>query len=134
MDAGEQDNALDYKAIVQERIKNAEQKIREKTGDSGTGDGGMDSDFIMKCLARNELGDGELFKHLFRGYFIFNESMGGWMKWAGHHWEVDKENAAALAAVEGWPWFTRMKPGRSPEKSTNSLPRIRTSTVAEYRI
>lgn len=112
MDGGAQGHVVDYKAAVQERIKNAEQKILEKTGsgngsgggsdvagNAGTGDGGLDSDFIMRCLARNELGDGELFKHLFRDNFVFNKSMDCWMRWAGHHWQIDKMGSAA-ASVE----------------------------------
>ena len=107
MDGGTQGNLVDYKAAVQERVKNAEQQICEKTagsgaagaGKAGPSGGGMDSDFIMKCLARNELGDGELFKNLFRDNFVFNKSMDCWMRWAGHHWDIDKMNSAA-ASVE----------------------------------
>ena len=101
---------VDYKAAVQERVKQAGQKINESKADGGGGGGksagscyadggGMDSGFIMKCLVRNELGDGELFKHLFRDHFVFNKSMDCWMFWAGHHWQIDKMNSAE-ASVE----------------------------------
>ena len=94
---------VDYKAAVQERVKKAGKKSSEKKGDpaaeSGASGGGIESDFIMKCLARNELGDGELFKRLFRDHFVFNKSMDCWMAWAGHHWQIDKMDTA-LASVE----------------------------------
>lgn len=104
MDGSAPGNVVDYKAAVRERIKNAEHKILEKHGAAGDGnagadDGGLNSDFIMKCLSRNELGDGELFKHLFRDHFVFNKSMDCWMRWAGHHWQIDKMGSAA-ASVE----------------------------------
>ncbi len=69
------------------------------SGMAGAGGEDLDSEFIMACLSRNELGDGELFKRLFRDHFVFNKSMDCWMVWAGHHWQVDKMNAAA-ASVE----------------------------------
>ena len=75
---------------------------RVSEGDHGTGgDGeGLDSDFIHRCLIRNELGDGELFKRLYRDDFIFNKAMDHWMMWAGHHWVIDRMGDAA-ASVDG---------------------------------
>jgi len=79
-------------------------------GPGGAGSGGsggpggpapvIDSDFIMQCLWRNELGDAELFKALYRSDFVFNKSMDRWMQWAGHHWIIDKMDYA-MASVEG---------------------------------
>ena len=72
-----------------------------ETNMRGGSDGGeIKSDFVMECLHKNELGDAELFKKLYRGDFIFNKSMDAWMSWAGHHWQLDKMNCV-LASVEG---------------------------------
>ncbi|WP_024333098.1 DNA primase family protein [Desulfotignum balticum] len=60
----------------------------------------IDSDFIMQCLYRNELGDAELFKALYRDDFVFNKSMDRWMQWTGHHWVVDRMDNAE-GSVEG---------------------------------
>ncbi|MCG8639166.1 MAG: phage/plasmid primase, P4 family [Desulfobacterales bacterium] len=85
-------------AIKQETERRAKEMEKE---DSGGGSGQeIDSKFILKCLRQNELGDGELFKKLYRDDFIFNKSMDAWMAWNGHHWEVDKMDRA-LASVEG---------------------------------
>lgn len=78
---------------------------RGGAGGSGSGGSGgqgpeIDSDFIMACLNRNELGDGELFKALYRNDFVFNKAMDSWMQWAGHHWVVDRMDNA-MASVDG---------------------------------
>ncbi len=111
-DAG---NVVDYKTAVEERVKKAGQKMGEKkdgqipgggngsgggavrSGPAGEGGDGIDSKFIMQCLARNELGDGELFKKLFKNHFVFNKSMDCWLVWSGHHWKIDKMNSAAAS-------------------------------------
>lgn len=86
----------DIRRKVEERRKEEDEKIG-----SGSGDGdGIDSKFIRQCLNANELGDGELFKKMYRGRFLFNKSMDTWMVWAGHHWAIDRMDMAS-AAVEG---------------------------------
>jgi len=82
------------KEKVEKRIKD-----QEKTDSGGSG-GEIDSKFIMDCLNQNELGDGELFKKLYRNDFVFNKSMDCWMSWTGHHWKLDKMDSA-IASVEG---------------------------------
>ncbi|MCK5541693.1 MAG: DNA primase [Desulfobacterales bacterium] len=79
---------------VKERLENKPAAKRRGSDD------GIDSDFIRQCLGQNELGDGELFKKLYRKDFIFNKAMDRWMSWAGHHWQVDQMNNT-LASVEG---------------------------------
>ena len=69
----------DIRDKVDKRVKEAD------TGSGGSGPGDLDSDFIRQCLVNNELGDGELFKRLYRDDFVFNKSMDCWMRWAGHH-------------------------------------------------
>lgn len=90
-------SAAQMRAAVEARQK--EEASRLADHDDGGSGGGIDSQFVMKCLRENELGDGNLFKRLFRKEFIFNKSMGSWLYWAGHHWEVDQMDYA-LASVE----------------------------------
>ena len=45
------------------------------------------------------MGDGELFKVLHRKNFLFCKSMKTWLRWTGHHWEIDHLSSAE-AAVE----------------------------------
>lgn len=77
-----------------------EQRLKDQTPVGGGSGDGIDSKFIMSCLNQNELGDGELFKKLYRQDFVFNKSMDCWMSWAGHHWQLDKMDYA-IASVEG---------------------------------
>ncbi|MCK5312766.1 MAG: DNA primase [Desulfobacteraceae bacterium] len=84
----------DIRDKVEERLEN---KPGKKNDDGG--DNIIESDFINKCLSRNELGDGELFKKLFRKDFVFNKAMDCWFSWSGHHWQLDTMDHA-LASVE----------------------------------
>lgn len=86
----------DYKYKVGQRVKETEDKNRKDDGGSGDE---IDSKFIMECLNKNQLGDGELYKKLFRDHFVFNKAMDTWMEWTGHHWEIDIMNNA-LVSVE----------------------------------
>lgn len=86
-------------------IKKIREKVGQRVKDAGTGSGGsapvvIDSDFIHQCLLNNELGDGELFKRLYRNDFVFNKSMDCWLRWGGHHWVLDKMDDAS-ASVDG---------------------------------
>ena len=97
-------NVISMKKKVEQRVKKSGQTISDKSkkpdkGRGGSGSG-IDSDFIMSCLNKNELGDGDLFKKLYRKDYVFNKSMDCWMSWAGHHWKLDKMNFAQ-ASVEG---------------------------------
>lgn len=89
-----QNNIIKLKEQVEQRAKETKDRLKSSGGD------GIDSDFIMTCLNRNELGDGELFKQLYRDQFVFNKSMDAWMAWTGHHWQLDKMDFA-MASVEG---------------------------------
>ena len=83
---------------VEERIQ---QEAAATPGEEKKGGGGgeITSRFIRDCLRMNELGDGLLFRELHRGKFVYNVSMGMWMVWAGHHWEIDMMGQCK-AAVE----------------------------------
>ena len=83
--------------------RQVEARVREEGADPGSGggdgEGGIDPQFIHDCIRSNEMGDGELFKRLHQGLFVFNKAMKQWLKWAGHHWEIDHLDEAA-GAVE----------------------------------
>jgi len=83
----------DIRAQVESRV--AEEN---KTG-SGPGDSGPDHNFVWSCIQANQLGDGELYKRINAGKFIFCKSMDCWLRWAGNHWELDTMDGA-FAAVE----------------------------------
>ncbi|MHC1701771.1 MAG: phage/plasmid primase, P4 family [Humidesulfovibrio sp.] len=56
--------------------------------------------FILDCLRANRVGDAILFNTLHRGKFIYVKRWGRFLRWAGHHWAEDMDNADALAEVE----------------------------------
>lgn len=87
--------------VTQEKIKEqVDLRVDAVEKDSAGGGNEIDSKFILQCLNKNELGDGELFKELYRNDFVFNKSMDCWMYWAGHHWGIDKMDSA-IASVDG---------------------------------
>jgi putative DNA primase/helicase len=94
----------DYRKLVEERVKKEAEALaaanKNKVGlDQGGGDGKITSRFVQDCLYTNELGDGMLYAAIHKNRFLFNKSAGGWMVWAGHHWEDDIMNKSA-ALVE----------------------------------
>ncbi|MBU1039721.1 MAG: DNA primase [Proteobacteria bacterium] len=60
----------------------------------------LPDNFILDCLRANRVGDAILFNALHRGKFVFVERWGRWLKWAGHHWAEDMNDATALGEVE----------------------------------
>lgn len=63
----------------------------------------IDSSFIRSCLYNNERGDGILFARINRGRFVMVKNWGKngtWLQWAGHHWMIDKKDAAHNAVEE----------------------------------
>lgn len=61
------------------------------------GGGPDDPRFLAACLANNERGDGVLYAALHKGLFTYNKANGAWLKWADHHWVLDKLNEATAA-------------------------------------
>lgn len=54
-----------------------------------------DAEFVGECLQMEERGDGILFAELHRGKFVCVENWGKsgtWLRWTGHHWEIDRRN------------------------------------------
>ena len=85
---------------MRRRVEERKKAGIEKFGPGDTvGDKGIDSVFIQDCLNANEQGDGELFKRLCRNQYLFNKSMDCWMRWTGHHWEIDVMDSV-FGAVE----------------------------------
>ncbi len=63
----------------------------------------IDSGFIRSCLYNNERGDGILFARINRGKFVMVKSWGKngtWLQWIGHHWQIDKKDAAHNAVED----------------------------------
>lgn len=68
-------------------------------GDGGGGESGIDSKLLGQCLHLNNAGDAEIYRRLHDGRYIYNNAMGKWLRWQGHHWEIDYMNEA-LGAVQ----------------------------------
>jgi len=49
----------------------------------------QESEIVLKCLDRDELGDAELFAYLFKGKVIFDHKSRKWHMWESHYWQVD---------------------------------------------
>ncbi|MCG8617320.1 MAG: DNA primase, partial [Desulfobacterales bacterium] len=82
---------------IKEKVEARVEEQKSKTG-KGSGDE-LDSDFILRCYHRNELGDGELYARIHQTRFRFNNAMNAWMEWMGNHWIVDVMERA-VAGVE----------------------------------
>ena len=54
---------------------------------------------ILSCLRKNQVGDAELFKILYRNELIFDHGGQRWYRWQGHYWALDRVEDS-LAAVE----------------------------------
>lgn len=84
---------------VQEKIEEARAQDPGNSKKNSDDGGNISSNFIRQCLDANVLGDAELYKAVNDGKFLYNTSMASWMKWTGHHWELDRLNEAS-AAIE----------------------------------
>ncbi|WP_296966924.1 phage/plasmid primase, P4 family [uncultured Desulfovibrio sp.] len=58
------------------------------------------TDFIVRCLGANELGDGVLYAHLFQGRHAYIGQADEWIYFRGHHWHVDLVEKAHAASVD----------------------------------
>jgi len=68
-------------------------------GGGGGGSGLVDSPTVRACLHGNVAGDSEIYARLHQGKYLFCASMNQWLRWNGHHLEVDVMRES-LAAVE----------------------------------
>jgi putative DNA primase/helicase len=60
----------------------------------------INSKFISDCIQANELGDALMFIAVNRGKRLYNQTSTEWMRWTGHHWEIDRGSADALSSIE----------------------------------
>nr|BDD48276.1 hypothetical protein 9 [Deltaproteobacteria bacterium] len=60
---------------------------------------GIDSKFVMECLAANALGDGILYAALHKDMFVFAKFYNCWFAWDGHSW-IEDDLDEAVSAVE----------------------------------
>lgn len=73
-----------------------------------------DPGFVAECLRMEERGDGMLFAELHRGRFVCVENWGKagvWLRWAGHHWEIDRRNLAHDAVEDVALAYQRLAAG-----------------------
>lgn len=91
----------EIRARVEARVAEEEERRRAKKKEPAAPlpPGEVDSDFVLDCLAQNEVGDGRLYAALHQGRYLYNKTDQNWYKWSGHHWERDIMNSS-LAAVE----------------------------------
>jgi putative DNA primase/helicase len=61
--------------------------------------GEITSEFITQCLQANELGDAMIYIALNRGKRLYNKASNEWIRWAGHHWEIDQCSLDAISSV-----------------------------------
>ncbi len=74
---------------VEERVQEEAGTLGPATVEEDTPEARAPSRFVRACLEANELGDGMLYAALQRGRFLYNNTSGRWLRWAGHHWEID---------------------------------------------
>ncbi len=89
-------------AEYQEQIE-AAREVERQLFAPDFGEDKIDSTFIRSCLYNNERGDGLLFAKLQRGRFVMVKNWGKsgtWLQWAGHHWIIDKLDAARNAVED----------------------------------
>ncbi|MEI6125362.1 MAG: phage/plasmid primase, P4 family [Pseudomonadota bacterium] len=92
------DKVIDIRAKVEER-KAAEQQLAPPPKDGDGSGGDITESFVLNCLYRQELGDGELYAKKLNGKFLYNSMTGRWMVKEGSLWRDDTLNKH-LSSVE----------------------------------
>jgi putative DNA primase/helicase len=90
-------------SAMQEQISAAKEAEEQLFAPDENAADEITSGFIRSCLYNNERGDGLLFARLQRGRFVQVKNWGKcgvWLHWVGHHWEIDKKDAARNAVEE----------------------------------
>lgn len=95
---GREESTEEIRKEVEERIREEAQAYPETPAKAN---GKVTSAFIRQCIDANEVGDGLLYAALLRNEFVYNNTTGEWLVWAGHHWERDimEKNLAAAETV-----------------------------------
>ncbi len=52
---------------------------------------------VLDALYRNQVGDAQLFRTLFRGKFLYDHSACRWYQWQGHFWREDRIEAVSAS-------------------------------------
>jgi putative DNA primase/helicase len=101
MNADEKKKLEEMRQAVEARVRE-EEELYPEIFEKLKHDGKIDSVFVRWCMGANERGLGLLYAAVLRDRFVFNylaDEKSGWMRWAGHHWEIDMAHES-LAAVE----------------------------------
>ncbi len=77
--------------IAQKKENDSEMADEPPSGENIT----LSSQRVLECLYRNQIGDAQLFRELFRGKFLYDHSASKWYQWQGHFWREDKIEAAS---------------------------------------
>lgn len=86
----------DIKKQVEKVLQEEAAALADPDGDQAPE---IDFRFVRQCLNNNERGDGILFASMMRDLFVFNKTTENWLRFNGHHWDLDKMHAAH-ASVE----------------------------------
>lgn len=77
----------DIRSQVEARIREEEEMLPAKPTPVQSVE--ITPELIRNCLANNERGDGILYALLNKDKFIYNKGSQVWLKYKGHHWEID---------------------------------------------
>lgn len=93
------DSGKDETKKIEKQVRKRVQEEAVAYPDISSNNGRVSSDFVRQCLKANELGDGLLYSEIHKGRYLYNNISGEWMKWAGHHWDLDIMQES-LAGIE----------------------------------
>jgi P4 family phage/plasmid primase-like protien len=60
---------------------------------------GIEIDFVLDCLKREEEGDARLYARLFRGRCVYDHTDNLWYEWQGHSWKRDEQDHSLVLAT-----------------------------------
>lgn len=69
-------------------------------GGGGGGTNEVDSAFVLACCEQEDLGLGRLYAAMHKGRFLYIGQGREWLRWNGHHWDMDPHPERARAEVE----------------------------------
>ena len=91
---------------------------------------------IWKCYRANERGDGILFAQQNREQYLFVKSLGVWLSWAGHHWEIDRMESVYIGVRKVIDQYRLLITGMEAEleatKDTSSQEQLH-KTIAQVK-
>jgi putative DNA primase/helicase len=104
------------------------------------------SEFILKCLSENEVGDAALFTELQKGKLIYDHSAGVWLRWTGHYWGEDRiesqisavpKELCAVYELElqriSWRANSALARGEPPDKKAEAIEKLLRGRLAVLR-